>query len=104
MSGLDEQHLEKCPNCAKKPAYWTLGNNENGGLIWIFTEQYHAFRVRNSIRFSSYNSISEVDDAKSRADYVWCPECTHNIKDVVVIKSMLNRAKELEGKGRIDIH
>ena len=104
MSGLDEQYLEQCPNCHKKPDYWTLGNNDNGGLIWIFTEQYHESRVRNSIRLSSYNSMSEVNDAKSRADYVWCPECMHNIKDVVVIKSMLKRAKGLEEKGRVDIH
>jgi len=104
MSGMDEQDLDKCPECHEIPKYWILGNNAVGGLIWLYTEGYSVQERRGIIRISRLEEITKVDAIEFHINYVWCSGCFKPFKDTVLIRRIIKRAKKLEKEGRVEFY
>jgi len=101
MSGIDEQHLDKCPRCNELPPYWALGNKVDGGLVWINTEKRNIPHERDSIRFTVFNTPKDMDAIEHRIEYLWCSACFVRIREAPIINRVFRRAKELEEQGRV---
>ena len=102
MSGIDEQigDIPDCPNCGKRPAYWTLSNESKVQMCQIYSKRWSLVDLRGlSLSgdtvgfFTGYRCIADV---VCRLGYAWCRECGTAVYDRTFLKHLINVAKRLE--------
>jgi len=103
MSGVDEQYLDRCPECGKIPPVWSLTKTSNGIYMWLHTKNYPRPEMKNTIMFAAFRQMECVDDVESSIDYALCHSCVTRISDESFIKELIKRAKQIERKGRVDL-
>jgi len=102
LSGLDEQYedIPECPNCEKRPAYWTLSNSLKIPMCQVNSKSWSLVGLRglhiSGDTISFYTGYSCMDDIERRVAYVWCRECGTANYDRTFINFLIKVAKRLE--------